>query len=111
MNELNIIPSEEQLKAQTYICTAESFDLGKVMITQGIDTLLRDNIGTSLHICLMRHQNGDWGNMPIEDKISNDEATKTGGRIMSGYRLCDRQIWIITELDLSVTMVLLPHEY
>ena len=111
MNDLNTIPTREKLKAQTYVCTAEPFNLGKVVITQGIDALLRENIGASLNICLMRHQNGDWGNVPIEDKISNDEATKKGERIMSGYRLCGKQIWIITERDRSVTMVSLPHEY
>ncbi|CAK3883508.1 Type I restriction endonuclease subunit M [Vibrio crassostreae] len=111
MNELNIISTKEKMKVQTYVCTAQPFDLGKVVITQGIDALLRENIGASLRVCLMRHQNGDWGNMPIEDKISNDEATKTGERILSGYRLCDKQIWIITEWDRSVTTVLLPNEY
>lgn len=111
MNELNTIPREKQLKAQTYVCTADPFELGKVVITQGIDDLLRENIGANLHICLMRHQSGDWGNMPIEDKISNDEATKTGARIMSGYRFCDKKIWIITEWDRSVTTVLLPNEH
>ncbi len=58
MNELNIIPTKEQLKAQTYVCTAEPFELGKVVITQGIDALLRENIGASLRVCLIRHQNG-----------------------------------------------------
>lgn len=111
MNEVNSISTDAQLKAETYVCTAEPFELGAVVITQGVDHLLRTNIGANLSVYLMRHKNGDWGNMPIEDKISNDEATKTGGRIMSGYQFCEKRIWIITEWDRSVTTILLPHEY
>ncbi len=81
------------------------------MLTQGIDDLLRENIGASLRICLIRHQNGDWGNVPLDDKIENDKASRKGRRIMSEYLFCENVIWIITEWDRSVTTVLLPHEY
>ncbi|ENM5730722.1 type I restriction endonuclease subunit M [Vibrio mimicus] len=111
MNDMNITPSDEQLKAETYVCRAVPFELGHVVITQGIDSLLRNNIGASLQVYLMRHMNGDWGNLPIEDKLLNDEATKTGGRVMSSYEFCGKTIWIITEWDRSVTTALLPNEY
>ncbi|KOO13342.1 type I restriction endonuclease subunit M [Vibrio xuii] len=111
MNKENTIPTQEELKAQTYVCTAIPFDLGKTVMTQGVDALLSENLGASLHIFLMRHQNGDWGDISTEDRIANDESTKDGGRILSAYTLCSKKIWIITEADRSVTTVLLPSEY
>ena len=111
MNILNTTSSDEQLKAQTYVCSAIEFDLGKVVYTQGIDSMLRNNLGMNLMIYLQRHQSGDWGNICIEDKITNDEATRTGERVLSSYQLCGRTIWIITERDRSVTTILLPSEY
>ncbi|MEZ8077971.1 type I restriction endonuclease subunit M, partial [Vibrio splendidus] len=44
-------------------------------------------------------------------KITNDEATKTGERVISNYTICDQSVWIITERDRSVTTILLPCEY
>ncbi len=60
---------------------------------------------------LMRHAVGDWGDVCIEDKISNDAATHTGQRVLSAYQLFGQKIWIITEWDRSVTTVLFPSEY
>ncbi len=111
MNALNTIATDEELKAQTYVCTAISFSLGSVVMTQGVTAMIEENIGINLLIYLQRHQNGDWGNVCIEDKITNDEATKTGERVLSEYQLCGERIWIITEHDRSVTTILFPHEY
>ncbi|MEZ9579755.1 MULTISPECIES: type I restriction endonuclease subunit M [unclassified Vibrio] len=111
MNTLNTTPNQEEMKAQRYVCTAIPFELGEIVMTQGIAELLDKNIGASLHIYLMRHNNGDWGNVCAEDEITNDEAAKTGERIISEYILCGERIWIITERDRSVTTVLLPSEY
>ncbi|KFA99640.1 hypothetical protein [Vibrio sp. ER1A] len=109
MNEIDTIPNYSE--SQTYVCTAVPFELGQTVMTQGVANLLETNIGANLHIYLMRHQNGDWGDMPIEDKITNDESTKSDGRIMSSYKFCGEKIWIITEWNRSVITVLLPSEY
>ncbi|MGX9517246.1 type I restriction endonuclease subunit M [Vibrio mediterranei] len=109
MNEIDTTPNYTE--SQTYVCTAVSFELGQTVMTQGVANLLEKNIGANLHIYLMRHQNGDWGDMSIEDKITNDESTKSDGRIMSSYKFCGEKIWIITEWNRSVTTVLLPSEY
>ncbi len=111
MNELNTTPTQEEMKAETYVCSAIDFELGQVVMTQGISCLLNDNIGASLQLYLMRHKNGDWGNVCVEDKISNDEATRTGMRVLSSYQFCGETIWIITEGDRSVTTILFPIEY
>ncbi len=111
MNTADITPTDEQLKAETYVCSAQPFELGRCVITQGVDSLLNHNIGADLRIYLTRHKNGDWGNTHIDDKLLNDESTKTGGRIVSSYNFCGEKIWIITEADRSYTTVLLPCEY
>ncbi|HNH44535.1 MAG TPA: type I restriction endonuclease subunit M [Agitococcus sp.] len=66
---------------------------------------------TSCFSLLARHQSGDWGNVPAEDALSNQEAIERGYRIMSVYSLETGKVWIITEADRSVTTVLLPEEY
>lgn len=68
--------------------------------------------------CVFRHREGDWGDVPDEDKASNDQALETGERLVSAYRIpkyfrldyADK-IWIITEADRSVTTILFPYEY
>jgi hypothetical protein len=62
--------------------------------------------------CVMRHMNGDWGELSNEDKAENELSVKEGFRILSSYR--DRnniKFWIITETDRSATTVLLPEDY
>ncbi len=61
---------------------------------------------------LFRHCQGDWGDVCEEDKRANDEALKSGARLLSSYH--DRngvKFWVITEADRSSTTVLLPGEY
>ena len=49
--------------------------------------------------------------MSAEDALSNQEAIERGYRIMSVYPLETGKVWIITEVDRSVTTVLLLEEY
>lgn len=85
------------------------FSLGQVVITSGaLDTL--DSCTPELS--LIRHVNGDWGEMDVEDKQSNNDALKHGGRLLSVYRdLNKTKFYVITEADRSVTTILLPSEY
>ncbi|CAK3560803.1 Type I restriction endonuclease subunit M [Vibrio crassostreae] len=111
MNIKNVTSGDEETKEKNYFCTTVPFDLGKVVCTQGIAELLNNNIGVNLPIYLHRYQNGDWGNVCVEDKLTNDEATKTGERVLSSYTICNEQVWIITERDRSCTTILLLNEY
>jgi len=43
--------------------------------------------------------------------ISNEDALKRGGRLLSAYGQGDRRFWIITEHDRSATTILLPEDY
>lgn len=61
---------------------------------------------------LIRHKNGDYGEISEEDKEANREALATGERLLSAY--IDRngvRFWIITEADRYCTTVLLPEDY
>ena len=66
---------------------------------------------TSCFSLLARHQSGDWGNVPAEDALSNQQTIERGYRIMSVYQLETGKVWIITEADRFVTTMLLPEEY
>ena len=83
--------------------------IGKVVITPGA---LEAVNSFEISQLLGRHVAGDWGDVPGEDWIANDEAVLTGGRLLSSYKTQNEEkIWIITEWDRSVTTLLLPSEY
>lgn len=61
---------------------------------------------------VFRHRTGDWGDLCDEDKASNEEALRTGGRLLSAYHDgYGVKFWIITEADRNSTTILLPAEY
>ncbi len=88
--------------------------LGRIVYTQGIAAEIESGKITEhdLRRLLIRHQNGDWGNLGAEDKAANDYAAKHGERILSSY-IVDGigKVWVITEWDRSVTTILFPSEY
>jgi hypothetical protein len=87
------------------------FPLGQIVATPGALTALE----TAQHLpaeFLLRHKQGDWGQLDAEDQAANDQALRTGSRLVSSYRTRrDEKLWIITEWDRSVTTLLLPEEY
>lgn len=61
---------------------------------------------------LSRHKKKDWGDVSMEDWLSNNYALSHGGRLLSAYHTAEGvKFWIITEADRSATTVLLPEEY
>lgn len=89
------------------------FDLGSIVATPGVLNLLSQH-ARSPDEFLVRHANGDWGELDASD-ASLQRAIIEGraeGRLMSVYTMLDHtRIWIITEHDRSVTTILLPEEY
>ncbi len=87
------------------------FELGILATTPGA----LDAVTNAGHIpaeFLIRHKNGDWGNLEPEDITANGEALRRGSRLISSYRTRqDDKLWIITEWDRSGTTLLLPEEY
>ena len=86
------------------------FPLGHLVATPGALALL-DRISINAAELIQRHQNGDWGNIPLEDAEQNEQSIVNGSRILSSYQFGDEKIWIITEADRSATTLLLPNEY
>ena len=72
---------------------------------------------------LARHGAGDWGHLCAEDHDANDEAVRSGARILSAYELGSTRLWIITDAETEgplspagvrpryATTLLLPFEY
>jgi hypothetical protein len=86
------------------------FSLGTVVMTAGAHDVLQWRNPREF---LSRHVNGDWGDMPEEDKEENERGLdpEYPQRLMSCYVVDGEKIWVITEQDRSVTTILLPDEY
>jgi hypothetical protein len=83
-------------------------NLGHCYTTRGVADLLTI---AEVEGLLRRHEWGDWGEIPAEDRQENELSIKYGWRVMSVYPVGGRKIWIITEADRMTTTVLLPSEY
>lgn len=91
------------------------FPLGRLVATPGALTKVAN---ARMRACLVRHAQGDWGDVDADDKRANDYDLTHGGRLLSVYAIDparpaegDNRFWIITEADRSSTCVLLPDEY
>ena len=100
------------------MCTKQEtqFTLGQIVATPGAIEALRRNNSSGIEY-LRRHASGDWGIVCDEDKQANDEALKSGARLLSAYFLPDEtQLWIITDAEgehgsREATTFVLPDEY
>lgn len=83
--------------------------LGQTVATPAaLDLLTQADIVTALR----RHSTGDWGEVDDHDRAANDDALRSGERLLSVYRSANgTTFWVITEADRSVTTVLLPDDY
>ena len=87
------------------------FPLGRTLATPGALRAL-EAACMNAGMLLDRHHRRDWGNIHPEDVGLNEEALRTGGRLLSVYPLPTGEIvWIITEADRSATTLLLPEDY
>lgn len=92
------------------------FDLGQtVATTAAVEVLARGGGDWRFNAApyLLRHQSGDWGDVPPEDARENARSLKYGWRVVSSYAVGEDggRVWIITEADRSSTCVLLPEDY
>jgi hypothetical protein len=88
-----------------------TLDIGQMYATPGALKALAEAEQTPLEF-LIRHMNGDWGEVCPEDWAENDLSVREGFRVLSAYTLkTGVKIWVITEADRSVTTVLLPEDY
>lgn len=93
------------------IIVQNRFPLGVLVVTPPTLEAI-DASGESPYKYLTMHCTGNWGKLCPEDWAINDDALKTGSRILSAYtRNSGVSIWIITEWDRSATTILLSSDY
>lgn len=99
--------------AQSWVTfmAAMKFDPGQIVATRGaVEAFVAS--GDSPYGYLLRHVEGDWGEIDPDDVIVNELSLQRGFRLLSSYRLSSGvTVWCITEADRSVTTFLLPEEY
>ena len=91
-----------------------SYNLGRLVMTRGVNDQVAENEAFAKFVMssLTRHRQGDWGDLPDEDKQENELSLKEGFRLLSAYEAEGLpKIWIITEADRSSTTILFPDEY
>ncbi|KKK66591.1 hypothetical protein LCGC14_2962560 [marine sediment metagenome] len=86
------------------------FSLGQTVITQAAEATFERAFVVK---CLARHVSGDWGDLAPEDAKMNDAGLgEHPDRLHSSYATPEGgKLWVITEIDRSVTTVLLPEDY
>lgn len=110
------VPPEPDTPASATVVNANSrvtFDPGRLVMTHSVQQLVEhDHLDPSPF--LKRHLCGDWGELPEEDRNSNQQALNSGCRLFSSYDINagdETRLWIITEADRSATTLLLPSDY
>lgn len=90
--------------------TTSKFPLGRIVATPGALAALQA-AGQNPHEFLSRHLQGDWGDVPEEDRQENELSLREGFRLLSAYHTkLGEKLWVISEADRSATTILLPDE-
>lgn len=90
------------------VCLQGKFSSGQIVITRRADSVLPPH---DVLQCLLRHFNGDWGEVDELSRRINEDAVHRGGRVLSRYKSSDgTRFWIFTDMDHSETLVLLPED-
>jgi hypothetical protein len=86
-------------------------EVGLIDVTAGAQAALEE-AGQTADEFIMRHANGDWGELGTGVLKDNQVSLKEGFRIFSAYYLnTGVKIQIFTEEDRSFTKILLPEEF
>jgi len=89
------------------------FSPGQIVATPDALAAMEENSCNPLTL-LARHLSGDWGEVPKEDAHMNDQALKTGCRLLSSYLIAPGTVvWLITDQISTgnLTTFLLPACY
>lgn len=89
------------------------FSPGQIVATPAALAAMEEHQCKPLSL-LARHLVGDWGLVPVEDAQLNDQAVKTGGRLLSSYLIGpETNVWLITDQCESgnISTFLLPSDY
>jgi len=101
---------------------AQKFEPGQVVITATALHRLSEifpeehDARLSLSLLLALHVSGNWGNLDDEDKRANENALKSGARILSKYDV-GADLYFITDAvydrdtPRQLTTIMLPSDY
>lgn len=93
-------PSDNLERQESKMLQSRFFDMGKVVVTKGIDEAMRENkrFALEVNLSLQRYAVKDWGNLDAEDKQTNDEALNYPDDLylLGAYQTCKGKIYIIT---------------
>jgi hypothetical protein len=86
------------------------FPVGQIVSTpNALDVCAKHNVHfVSL---IERHATGDWGDVSPADAAQNNAGLDGSDRLHSVYTVGGEKVYVITEIDRSVTTVLLPEDY
>ena len=90
------------------------FNLGQTVMTKRVANLFNEDkaFRNFVNESFRKYCNADWGDTCEEDVELNEQALKSGDRILAVYKKEGLEtIWIITEWDRSATTILFPSEY
>jgi hypothetical protein len=97
------------------------FNPGRVVVTAALHHEIQEQglEPAALVPYLDRHVTGDWGEVDPHDRRMNEQAVKSGARILSAYDMPSvGRIWIITDAAWTedvqtrqVTTVMFPSDY
>ena len=92
------------------------FCLGKLLAPPAALEALEES-GQTSSFFIVRHIQGEWGEVDAGDWQANNQALVDGSRLLSAYRtLKGTKIWIMTEAQdddghRAATTILLPEDY
>ncbi len=87
----------------------QQVDHGRIQKSHGISSQV-DSV--DFDQAIIRHREGDWGEISEEDQFMNARAFSVGGLILGEYLSREGvRFWIISEPDRGETNILLPEEY
>lgn len=85
------------------------FSLGRMVITA---TAAREIAPEEVAAALRRHVCGDWGELDEHDRQVNEDALRSGERLLSVYTTREGvRFYVITERGREFTTVMLPEDY
>lgn len=80
--------------------TSKYFNVGKVVVTRGIDIAMRENskFAAEVYLSLQRYCVKDWENLSEDDKEANENALQNPDDLylLAAYQTCKGKIYIIT---------------
>lgn len=87
-------------KVEIIVITSKYFNMGKVVVTYGINETMKENsrFAAEVNLSLQRYAVKDWGTLDDKDKQTNEDALKYSDDLylLAVYETCKGKIWIIT---------------